>query len=160
MLVLEYGVHHVDLNFGCPVRKITARGGGSALPLRPQLFARWVTVCVRVCGRRRVVRVWVLWVLPAWGNVGPTYVNPGPYYPRNPRRPYAVRPSVRYRLVAAAVAGAGGSVPVTVKMRVGLTADMATHIQVSPGGWGGQRGWRGVLQSASTNKMIHRDIRK
>lgn len=43
MLVSEHGVHHVDLNFGCPVRKITARGGGSALPLRPLLFSRYVT---------------------------------------------------------------------------------------------------------------------
>ncbi|PNH05722.1 putative tRNA-dihydrouridine synthase, partial [Tetrabaena socialis] len=71
-LVLEYGVHHVDLNFGCPVRKITARGGGSALPLRPGLFAR---------------------------------------------------------LVAAAVAGADGQVPVTVKMRVGLTPELSTALQ-------------------------------
>ncbi|GIL62983.1 hypothetical protein Vafri_17141 [Volvox africanus] len=72
MLVSEHGVHHVDLNFGCPVRKVTARGGGSALPLRPLLFSR---------------------------------------------------------LVAAAVKGASGQVPVTVKLRVGLTPELTTHVQ-------------------------------
>ncbi|KAG2453084.1 hypothetical protein HYH02_002416 [Chlamydomonas schloesseri] len=71
-LVSECGVQHVDLNFGCPVRKITARGGGSALPLRPRLFAK---------------------------------------------------------LVAAAVAGARGEAPVTVKFRVGLTPELPTHLQ-------------------------------
>lgn len=67
---------HIDLNFGCPVRKVTSRGGGSALPLRPQLFRR---------------------------------------------------------LVAAAVAAAEPyNVPVTVKLRMGLTPQLLTHIQV----WG------------------------
>jgi hypothetical protein len=66
-------VHHIDLNFGCPVKKVTSRGGGSALPLRPQLFRR---------------------------------------------------------LVAAAVAAAGPDVPVTVKLRMGLTPDLLTYIQV------------------------------
>ena len=28
----EFGVQHVDLNFGCPVPKVTRRGGGGALP--------------------------------------------------------------------------------------------------------------------------------
>ncbi len=37
-LVDELGVHHIDVNMGCPVRKITARGGGSALPARPALM--------------------------------------------------------------------------------------------------------------------------
>lgn len=27
-----YGVHHVDLNFGCPVPKVTRKGGGGVLP--------------------------------------------------------------------------------------------------------------------------------
>jgi len=43
-------VHHIDLNFGCPVRKVTSRGGGSALPLRPRLFERLVTAAVRASG--------------------------------------------------------------------------------------------------------------
>ena len=28
----EFGVAHVDLNFGCPVPKVTRKGGGAALP--------------------------------------------------------------------------------------------------------------------------------
>jgi len=34
-LATEVGVQHIDINMGCPVRKVTARGGGSALPARP-----------------------------------------------------------------------------------------------------------------------------
>jgi nifR3 family TIM-barrel protein len=37
---------HVDLNFGCPVPKVTRRGGGAALPWRRQLFARIVREAV------------------------------------------------------------------------------------------------------------------
>src|SRR5205814_9144465 len=44
------GVHHVDLNFGCPAPKITRRGGGSAIPLRPRLMARLVRAAVRGAG--------------------------------------------------------------------------------------------------------------
>ncbi|SDT03330.1 putative TIM-barrel protein, nifR3 family [Friedmanniella luteola] len=32
ILVTEHGVGHVDLNFGCPVPKVTRKGGGAALP--------------------------------------------------------------------------------------------------------------------------------
>lgn len=32
ILCAEFGVDHVDLNFGCPVPKVTRRGGGGALP--------------------------------------------------------------------------------------------------------------------------------
>lgn len=28
----ELGVHHIDINFGCPVPKVTRKGGGGALP--------------------------------------------------------------------------------------------------------------------------------
>ncbi|MBB4739508.1 nifR3 family TIM-barrel protein [Actinoplanes octamycinicus] len=38
---------HVDLNFGCPVPKVTRRGGGSALPWRRKLFGRIVRQAVR-----------------------------------------------------------------------------------------------------------------
>ncbi len=38
-LVDELGAEHIDLNFGCPVRKVTRHGGGSALPWRRTLFA-------------------------------------------------------------------------------------------------------------------------
>ncbi|MFT7465187.1 MAG: nifR3 family TIM-barrel protein [Pseudohongiellaceae bacterium] len=49
-LVEELGVHHVDINMGCPVRKVTARGGGSALPARPQLMARCLAAVVKAAG--------------------------------------------------------------------------------------------------------------
>ncbi len=32
ILCEEFGVHHIDLNLGCPVPKVTRRGGGGALP--------------------------------------------------------------------------------------------------------------------------------
>jgi nifR3 family TIM-barrel protein len=38
-LLDEHGVQHVDLNFGCPVPKVTRKGGGAALPVRRRLFA-------------------------------------------------------------------------------------------------------------------------
>ncbi|MFI5933045.1 tRNA dihydrouridine synthase DusB [Actinoplanes sp. NPDC051494] len=37
---------HIDLNFGCPVPKVTRRGGGSALPWRRKLFGRIVKQAV------------------------------------------------------------------------------------------------------------------
>jgi nifR3 family TIM-barrel protein len=44
--VEENGAQHVDLNFGCPVRKVTSAGGGSAIPLKPKLLARIVGAAV------------------------------------------------------------------------------------------------------------------
>ncbi|MGI8627535.1 MAG: tRNA dihydrouridine synthase DusB [Geodermatophilaceae bacterium] len=38
MLVAEDRADHVDLNFGCPVPKVTRRGGGAALPYRRGLL--------------------------------------------------------------------------------------------------------------------------
>jgi len=32
ILCAEFGVSHIDLNFGCPVPKVTRRGGGGVLP--------------------------------------------------------------------------------------------------------------------------------
>ena len=49
-LVDELGVEHVDLNFGCPVRKVTRHGGGSALPWRRRLFQRVVAAAVAGAG--------------------------------------------------------------------------------------------------------------
>ncbi|MCB0960035.1 MAG: tRNA-dihydrouridine synthase, partial [Acidimicrobiales bacterium] len=40
------GAEHIDLNFGCPVRKVTRHGGGSALPWRRTLFANVVAGAV------------------------------------------------------------------------------------------------------------------
>ena len=39
ILCAEYDVHHVDLNFGCPVPKVTRKGGGGALPWKRGLLA-------------------------------------------------------------------------------------------------------------------------
>jgi nifR3 family TIM-barrel protein len=38
ILCAEYGVQHVDLNFGCPVPKVTRKGGGAALPWKRRLL--------------------------------------------------------------------------------------------------------------------------
>src|SRR3954467_3398253 len=46
-MVAEEGLaDHIDLNFGCPVPKVTRRGGGSALPWRRRLFGRIVRQAV------------------------------------------------------------------------------------------------------------------
>ncbi|MCK6460219.1 MAG: tRNA dihydrouridine synthase DusB [Planctomycetes bacterium] len=45
-LVGEGKVDHLDLNFGCPVKKVTAKGGGAAIPLKPRLLARLVRAVV------------------------------------------------------------------------------------------------------------------
>jgi nifR3 family TIM-barrel protein len=46
-LVDDHGVEHVDLNFGCPVPKVTRKGGGAALPVRRRLFGDIVGAAVR-----------------------------------------------------------------------------------------------------------------
>jgi nifR3 family TIM-barrel protein len=38
LIASEDRADHVDLNFGCPVPKVTRRGGGSALPWKRELF--------------------------------------------------------------------------------------------------------------------------
>jgi len=43
----EGRVDHVDLNFGCPVPKVTRRGGGAALPYKRSLFRAIVAAAVR-----------------------------------------------------------------------------------------------------------------
>jgi nifR3 family TIM-barrel protein len=50
ILVHEWGVHHIDLNFGCPVRKVTAQGGGAAIPARPRLLGRLIGAVVARAG--------------------------------------------------------------------------------------------------------------
>ena len=49
-LVSERGVHHIDLNFGCPVRKVTSQGGGAALPHKPRLLAKIIRAAVSCSG--------------------------------------------------------------------------------------------------------------
>jgi nifR3 family TIM-barrel protein len=46
MVVEENLADHIDLNFGCPVPKVTRKGGGSALPWRWRLFERIVRAAV------------------------------------------------------------------------------------------------------------------
>jgi nifR3 family TIM-barrel protein len=48
---------HVDLNFGCPVPKVTRRGGGSALPWKSDLFDAIVEAAVRAADGRLPVTV-------------------------------------------------------------------------------------------------------
>ncbi len=50
LLVDEVGVHHVDLNMGCPSPKVTRRGGGAALPVRAGLVGAIVAAAVRAAG--------------------------------------------------------------------------------------------------------------
>lgn len=46
LLCGEHGVDHVDLNFGCPVPKITRKGGGAALPWKSSLLGQILTEAV------------------------------------------------------------------------------------------------------------------
>ncbi|WP_460816983.1 tRNA dihydrouridine synthase DusB [Nocardioides korecus] len=56
ILCTEYGVAHVDLNFGCPVPKVTRKGGGAALPWKRTLLARILEAAV-AAGERHGVPV-------------------------------------------------------------------------------------------------------
>ena len=57
LVVEEDLADHVDLNFGCPVPKVTRKGGGSALPWKADLFAAIVTAAVRASRGRIPVTV-------------------------------------------------------------------------------------------------------
>jgi len=50
MLVAEDRADHIDLNFGCPVPKVTRKGGGAALPWKLDLFREIVESAVRAAG--------------------------------------------------------------------------------------------------------------
>jgi len=50
MLVAEDRADHIDLNFGCPVPKVTRKGGGAALPWKLDLFRDIVEGAVRAAG--------------------------------------------------------------------------------------------------------------
>lgn len=50
ILVGEDRADHIDLNFGCPVPKVTRKGGGAALPWKLDLFKELVTKTVRAAG--------------------------------------------------------------------------------------------------------------
>ena len=47
MIVEENLADHIDMNFGCPVPKVTRRGGGAALPYKRRLFGQIVAAAVR-----------------------------------------------------------------------------------------------------------------
>jgi nifR3 family TIM-barrel protein len=49
-LVGEGRVDHLDMNFGCPVRKVTRKGGGAAIPLKPRLLRAIVRAAVQAAG--------------------------------------------------------------------------------------------------------------
>lgn len=50
MLVAEDRADHIDLNFGCPVPKVTRKGGGAALPWKSDLFSAIVGSAVKAAG--------------------------------------------------------------------------------------------------------------
>jgi nifR3 family TIM-barrel protein len=47
MVANEGLADHIDMNFGCPVPKVTRRGGGAALPFKRRLFGQIVAAAVR-----------------------------------------------------------------------------------------------------------------
>ena len=57
MVVDEDLADHIDLNFGCPVPKVTRKGGGSALPYKRRLFGSIVSAAVEAAGGRVPVTV-------------------------------------------------------------------------------------------------------
>jgi nifR3 family TIM-barrel protein len=50
VLVEEDRADHIDLNFGCPVPKVTRKGGGAALPWKLELFGDIVSRAARAAG--------------------------------------------------------------------------------------------------------------
>src|SRR5690349_11668524 len=54
ILVQEDRADHIDLNFGCPVPKVTRKGGGSALPWKKELFRSIVGAVVEEGARRDI----------------------------------------------------------------------------------------------------------
>lgn len=51
ILCESFGVHHIDLNFGCPVPKVTRKGGGGVLPWKLDLVREILTTTVRTADR-------------------------------------------------------------------------------------------------------------
>ncbi|GAA1117853.1 tRNA dihydrouridine synthase DusB [Nesterenkonia jeotgali] len=54
MLVDEGRADHIDMNFGCPVPKVTRKGGGSALPWKTRLFESIVATAVREASKANI----------------------------------------------------------------------------------------------------------
>lgn len=51
ILCADHGVAHVDLNFGCPVPKVTRKGGGAALPWKRTLLGEILQAAVSAASR-------------------------------------------------------------------------------------------------------------
>jgi len=54
ILITEHGVGHVDLNFGCPVPKVTRKGGGAALPYKRDRLRMILDATVAAAARHDV----------------------------------------------------------------------------------------------------------
>jgi nifR3 family TIM-barrel protein len=54
ILITEHGVGHVDLNFGCPVPKVTRKGGGAALPYKRDRLKMILDATVAAAARHGV----------------------------------------------------------------------------------------------------------
>ena len=50
--LVDLGVDHIDLNFGCPAAKVTRKGGGAALPAASGRFASAAAYRRRAGARR------------------------------------------------------------------------------------------------------------
>ncbi|MFC1641262.1 tRNA dihydrouridine synthase DusB [Myxococcota bacterium] len=73
-LLVDAGrVDHVDLNFGCPVRKVTSKGAGSAVPARPRLMASIIRAAVASAGQVPVT----IKVRLGLDNEHPTFLDAG-----------------------------------------------------------------------------------
>jgi nifR3 family TIM-barrel protein len=57
MIVTEDRADHIDLNMGCPVPKVTRKGGGSALPWKRDLFRNIVEAAIEAADDRVPVSV-------------------------------------------------------------------------------------------------------
>ena len=51
ILVEEDRADHIDMNFGCPVPKVTRKGGGAVLPWKTELFRQIVAAAVKEASR-------------------------------------------------------------------------------------------------------------
>ncbi|HMR50194.1 MAG TPA: tRNA dihydrouridine synthase DusB [Arachnia sp.] len=54
ILIRDYQVQHIDLNFGCPVPKVTRKGGGGVLPYKRERLRAIVRATVRAADEHGV----------------------------------------------------------------------------------------------------------
>jgi nifR3 family TIM-barrel protein len=73
ILVAEDRIDHLDMNFGCPVRKVTRHGGGGALPFKRKLFASVVKAAVDNAGSIPVTVKFRIGI----DDANPTYLDAG-----------------------------------------------------------------------------------